>query len=231
MAFLYVLWSVADDLTKVGYSKRPKKRLSDHNGNSSNPTSFQLWKLFRFETQEDARLVEKHALKILHNQNFGFRDKNELFKCTPSLAARAIEKAALEQSISFLKDFPKDFDHLDGMGLDFLDLPYFLLDVLSTSERRAYFSGAAAVIEILSRLNGITLSAEELAMVVRPSAGNYERNGREMWRELLDSLLIIVEDGSRRKLISQGRERIERWQTEAFNSYQEIENLENDQAA
>ena len=231
MAYLYVLWAIEDELVKIGISKQPKKRFSTHSGNSSNPLSFMQRKLYKLECIEDARKLENATHDALTRLGFSYRNKNELFKCSPADAISNIDSCALALGISALKNFPRDFDELDKMGLNFLDLPYYLFDVPSATERRAYFSGAGAVLHVLGSIDGLSLSAKEIRMIVTPNT-NFLKNSTEMWRLILDSVAIIVDDDPERLgLVRQAYKKIERGHREAFDEWQEIEDDEREKAA
>jgi predicted GIY-YIG superfamily endonuclease len=231
MAYLYVLWAIEDELVKIGISKQPKKRFSTHSGNSSNPLSFMQYKLYKLKCIEDARKLENATRDALTRLGFSYRNKNELFKCSPANAVSSIDNCAVALGIPALKNFPRDFDELDKMGLNFLDLPYYLFDVPTATERRAYFSGAEAALHILGSIDGLSLSAQEIRMIVSP-ANSYSRNDIEMWRILLDSVAIIVgHDPERSRLVRNAYEKIEREHREAFDAWQETADDDHEEAA
>lgn len=84
MSYIYIIGSDNNAQVKIGFTKKPKKRLMElQTGNQNN--------LKIYHTFEVDDSIVKHVEKLIHNQLVNFREKGEWFNLSPEEAKLEVE--------------------------------------------------------------------------------------------------------------------------------------------
>jgi T5orf172 domain len=158
MHYLYVAWAVKEKFVKIGISNDWRRRLRDLHS-AANPLEFMIFKLFGFHTTEDARKVENNVINKLQNSS-SYKNKKELFLCSPSFACDCVRNAIIETNVESIKNFPQTLQNLFEIGLS--RLPNWASSVLSDENKLCYVNGAQDAIRALANLRKLSIKGDDL---------------------------------------------------------------------
>ncbi len=228
-AYLYVLWAIEDELVKLGKTIRFNKRPSEHNGNSSNPLKFTEWKLYRFDSQSDASKIEALTKKTLAARGLSYRDKQELFECSPVLVTETIDKHLQDANIFCLRNFPFDLTSAFETFANFPTLPEYALEIFTPEQRKLYWKGISDALNCFRYFEGINVRRSDL-LALMGHLNTTDEPDREFWPAIVDYYRNNRSDSfdkqevlALREIAEKAREDITNDRRNAFADWQEIE--------